>query len=388
MSNLPIEMQTISVKCKLQVPVESRSEIDRTLQRFANACNQILEVAKRENCWNTTKLHHKVYKPVREATGLKANHVCQAIRRVINNAKAVKQVHKFRPTSLSLDIRTFQYIEELQTVGVTLMCGRVKFKLSIGNYQLALLKGQSPTAATLSKTKRGDYYINICVDLPTDPTGKTPKVIGVDLGRRDIATTSTGKSWSGKQIQSTRDRYSKVRANVQSKRTRSARRLMRRLSGREQRFQKWLNHNISKQLVQDAKQLDAALTFEDLTSIRKSLNQKPRSKTERRRTNNWAFYQLRLFVGYKASVAGVPVVFVPPAYTSQTCSRCGHIHPTAGKSYRSGKVFKCGHCGFEHDADVNAAFNIAALGASFVSSPESPGMSCQLEGQMSLFSMI
>ncbi|PHJ69279.1 transposase [Nostoc linckia z18] len=381
-------MQTISVKCKLQVPVESRSEIDRTLQRFANACNQILEVAKRENCWNTTKLHHKVYKPVREATGLKANHVCQAIRRVINNAKAVKQVHKFRPTSLSLDIRTFQYIEELQTVGVTLMCGRVKFKLSIGNYQLALLKGQSPTAATLSKTKRGDYYINICVDLPTDPTGKTPKVIGVDLGRRDIATTSTGKSWSGKQIQSTRDRYSKVRANVQSKRTRSARRLMRRLSGREQRFQKWLNHNISKQLVQDAKQLDAALTFEDLTSIRKSLNQKPRSKTERRRTNNWAFYQLRLFVGYKASVAGVPVVFVPPAYTSQTCSRCGHIHPTAGKSYRSGKVFKCGHCGFEHDADVNAAFNIAALGASFVSSPESPGMSCQLEGQMSLFSMI
>lgn len=123
-------MQTISVKCKLQVPVELCSEIDRTLLLFADACNQIYKVAKRENCWNTTKLHHKVYKPVREATRLKANHVCQAIRRVIGNAKAVKQVHKFRPTSISLDIRTFQYIEELQTVGVTLMCGRVKFKLS------------------------------------------------------------------------------------------------------------------------------------------------------------------------------------------------------------------------------------------------------------------
>lgn len=245
-------MQTISVKCKLQVPVELRSEIDRTLQGFADACNQIYEIAKRENCWNTTKLHHLVYKPVREATALKANHVCQAIRRVIGNAKAVKQVHKFRPTSLSLDVRTFQYIEDLQTVGVTLMCGRVKFKLSIGNYQLALLKGQSPTAATLNKTKHGDYYINICVDLSTNPTGKTPKAIGVDLGRRDIATTATGESWSGKQIQATRDRYSKVRANVQSKRTRSSRRLLRRLSGREQRFQKWLNHNISKQLVQDA----------------------------------------------------------------------------------------------------------------------------------------
>lgn len=377
-------MQTISVKCKLQVPVELRSEIDRTLQGFAAACNQILDVANRENCWNTTKLHHKTYKAVREATGLKANHVCQAIRRVIGNAKAVKQIHKFRPTSINLDVRTFQYIEELQTVGVTLMCGRVKFKLSIGNYQLALLKGQSPTAATLNKTKQGDYYINICVDLPTDPNGRTPKVIGVDLGRRDIATTSTGKSWSGEQIQATRDRYSKVRANVQSKRTRNSRRLLRRLSGKEHRFQKWLNHNISKQLVQEAKQLNASLAFEDLTNIRESLNQKPRSKPERRRTNNWAFYQLRLFVGYKAKIAGVPVVFVPPAYTSQSCSRCGHIHPVKGKSYRNGKLFKCGHCGFEHDADVNAAMNIAALGVC-VSNPESPGMSCQLEGQLFLF---
>ncbi len=380
-------MQTISVKCKLQVPIELRSEVDRTLQGFADACNQIYEVAKRENCWNTTKLHHKVYKPVREVTGLKANHVCQAIHRVIGNAKAVKQVHKFRPTSINLDVRTFQYIEDLQTVGITLMCGRVKLKLSIGNYQLALLKGQSPTAATLNKTKRGDYYINICVDLPTNPTGTTPKVIGVDLGRRDIATTSRGVSWSGKQIQATRDRYSKVRANVQSKRTRSSRRLLRRLSGKEQKFQTWLNHNISKQLVQDAKQSNSALAFEDLTNIRQSLNQQPRSKTERRRTNNWAFYQLRLFVGYKAKVAGVPVVFVPPAYTSQTCSRCGHIHPTKGKSFRNSKFFKCEYCGFKHDADINAANNIAALGKS-VSLPESPGMSCQLGGQMTLFPTI
>ena len=380
-------MQTISVKCKLQVPVELRNEIDRTLRWFAEACHQIYEVAKREKCWNTTKLHHKVYKPVREATGLKANHVCQAIRRVIGNAASVKQVHKFRPTSINLDVRTFQYIEDLQTVGITLMCGRVKFKLSIGNYQLALLKGQAPTAATLNKTKRGDYYINVCVKRPTNPTGQRLKVVGVDLGRRDIATTSTGKSWSGKHIQSIRDRYSFVRANVQSKRTRSSRRLLRRLSGREQRFQKWLNHNISKQLVQEAKQIGADLAFEDLTNIRESLNQKPRSKTERRRTNNWAFYQLRLFVGYKANIAGVKVVFVPAAYTSQTCSRCGHIHPVKGKSYRNGKVFKCGHCGFEHDADINAANNIAALGKS-VSLPESPGMSCQLEGQLSLFPMI
>jgi len=387
--------QSLSVKCKLIVPVELRSNLDATLDGFADACNQILDVAKRENCWNTTKLHHKVYKPVRQATGLKANHVCQAIRRVIGNAKAVKQVHKFRPTSISLDVRTFRYFESQQRVGVTLKSGRVEFNLSIGGYQIALLRGQTLTSATLNKTKRGDYYINFVVEIDTPPTGKTPKasaasvsraVIGVDLGRRDIATTSQGKNWSGKQIQATRDRYSRVRSNVQSKRSRNSRRLLRRLSGREQRYQSWLNHNISKELVSSAKQMNATLVFEDLTNIRQSLNQKPRSKTERRRTNNWAFYQLRQFVGYKSAIAGVPVVFVPPAYTSQMCSRCYHVHPEKGKSYRSDKLFKCGHCGFKHDSDENAAKNIAALGAVFVSQPaQSPGIACQLQGQVSLF---
>ena len=384
MSYNTIMTQSLSVKCKLIVPTEYQPKVDETLRGFADACNQILAVAKRDNCWNTTKLHHKVYKPVREATGLKANHVCQAIRRVIGNAKAVKQIHKFRPTSISLDVRTFRYVEAEQVVGVTLKCGRVNFKLSIGGYQIALLRGQTLTSATLCKSKKGDYYINFVVEIDTPPTGKTPKVIGVDLGRRDIATTSTGKSWSGEQIQSVRDRFSKVRANVQRKRTRNSRRLLRRLSGRERRFQEWLNHNISKQLVAEADQSGSALAFEDLTGIRDSLNEKPRSKTERRRTNNWAFYQLRLFVNYKAAIAGVLVVLVPPAYTSQTCSRCRHVHPVKGKSYRNGKKFKCGHCGFEHDADINAAMNIADLGKS-VSLPESPGMACLLEGQLPLF---
>jgi IS605 OrfB family transposase len=379
--------QSLSVKCKLIVPVEHRHKIDETLQGFADACNQILSVATAEKCWNTTKLHHLVYKPVREATGLKANHVCQAIRRVIGNAKAAHEIHKFRPTSVSLDVRTFKYIESEQIVGVTLKSGRVNFKLSIGGYQIALLRGQTLTSATLKKSRQGDYYINFVVKIDTPPTGKTPKVIGVDLGRRDIATTSTGKSWNGSQIQSVRDRFSNVRANVQAKRSRNSRRLLRRLKGRERRFQEWINHNISKQLVQDAKQSGSALAFEDLTGIRESLNTKPRSKIERRRTNNWGFHQLRIFVGYKAAIAGVPVVFVPPAYTSQTCSRCRHVHPVRGKSYRKGKKFKCGHCGLEYDADINAAINIADLGAS-VSAPESPGMACLLEGQLPFFRLV
>ena len=79
-----------------------------------------------------------------------------------------------------------------------MISGRVDLNLSIGNYQRALLKGQTPTSAVLVRRNDGSYYVNIVVELPTEPTGKTPKVIGVDLGRRDIATTSTNKAWNMK----------------------------------------------------------------------------------------------------------------------------------------------------------------------------------------------
>ena len=376
--------QTITVSCKLEVPPNITPEIDKTLEQFADACNRILDTAQMEGVTNKTKLHHLVYKPVRQATDLKANHVCQAITRVLGNLKASYKIKQFRPTTILLDARTFRYEEESQVVGITLVTGRKKFDLSIGNYQKGLLKGHIPTSATLVKRKSGDYYIQICVNIPTQPIGKTPKTIGVDLGRRSIAATSTGKTWSGQQLNEIRDKYSRVRANVQSKRTKSSKRLLRRLSGRERRFQSWLNHNISKQLVAEAKDIEAALVFEDLTNIRKSLNRKPRSKKERRKTNNWAFYQLKQYVKYKACIAGVPVLSVPAAYTSQTCARCHHVHPEQGKSYRSGERYSCGNCGWKHNADINAGIVISQLGA-VVTSPESSVMDCQLEGQLSLF---
>ncbi|WP_235441035.1 RNA-guided endonuclease InsQ/TnpB family protein, partial [Limnoraphis robusta] len=292
-----------------------------------------------------------------------------------------KQIHKFRPTSISLDIRTFKYIESEQKVGVTLKSGRVNFDLKIGGYQIALLRGQSPTSATLSKSRNGNYYINIVVEVPTQPKNQTPKVLGVDLGIRDIATTSTGKSWDGEKLRETRSRFVRVRASIQSKRTKSSKRLLRRLSGKESRFQKWVNHNISKQLIEVAQQLNSAIAFEDLSGIRLRTKVRKKTLTE---INRWAFYQLRLFTEYKARIAGVDVILVDPRYTSQTCSICHHVHPEKGKSYRNGKHFKCGFCGFEHDADVNGALNIAQLGA-VVNQPEISTYSCQLEGQLLLF---
>ena len=365
-------MQTISVKCKLIVPPEARPEIDATLNGFAAACNQILEVAKREKCYNTTKLHHQTYYLVKAATGLKANHVCQAIRRVLGACEARKEVKEFRPTSLSLDSRTFSYNQAEQVVGVTLIAGRRKFKLSIGGYQIALLRNQKLTSATLNETRQGDFYINFSVDIDTPPTGKTPKVIGVDLGQKDIAHTSNGKSWSGGQIQAVRNRFAKVRASLQSKGTKGAKRLLKRLSGRERRFQQWVNHNISKQLVASSQQHNASIAFEDLTGIR---NRAKVRKSQRSNLHSWACYQLRVFTTYKARIAGTPVLLIPAPYTSQTHHVCLRI------GVRKGKDFYCEHCKKHEDADGNASQVIELWGLSVIQ-PERSILSCSLAEQV------
>ena len=187
-----------------------------------------------------------------------------------------------------------------------------------------------------------------------------------------------------------------VRASLQKKApkgTRTIRRrcreVLRRLSGRERRYQQWLNHNISKSVVRRAVSLSASIAIEDLTGIRERTNGQPRNKTERRRSNSWAFYQLRMFIEYKALGAGVRVIPISPAYTSQMCHQCLHIHPVKGKSYRSGKIFRCGHCNWLGDADFNGANNITLVGLS-INQPGGTGLSCKLSRtieyvQLSLF---
>ena len=348
-----------------------RPEIDRTLQAFADACNHILEVAKQERVKNKTKLHHLTYYNVRAKTGLKANHVCQAIRRVVVALTNHKQVHQFKGKSISLDARVFSYRETTQQVGITLINQKVWLPLNIGSYQLDLLKGKKPTSATLVKHRNGDYYIHIQVDLVTQPLNSPKHVIGVDLGQRDIAHTSTGKAWNGDQVKAVRDRYVRVRASLQPKGTKGAKRLLKRLAGKEKRFQRWVNHNISKQLVEEAKQLNAAIVFEDLTGIRQRAKVR---KSQRRALHSWAHFQLKQFTTYKAAILGVTVSSVPALYTSQTHHLCLHI------GERKGKEFFCEHCQKHEDADSNASKVIELLGVVFVTQPElSILLSCKLQ---------
>jgi len=379
--------QVLTIVCKLQPTQEQSQKIEATLSAFANACN-FINTTVDPKLVNNVRIQTLIYTQVRNQFYLSANLTIRAINRVSANRKTAKLKNKpvkdFHPTSADYDARIFDFREKDWAASLTLVGGREHIRMDVGNYQRGKLKGRKPTSATLCKHGDGSYHIHIQIKDEPPELKKSDSVVGIDLGRRDIAVTSSGDKWSGKDIQQVRDDFFKVRASLQqkaSKGTRSTRRrarqILQRLSGRERRYQSWLNHNISRTIVNKAKTSNQSIAIEDLTGIRERTNQQPRSKTERRRSNSWAFYQLREFLTYKAIQAGVKLVKVNPAYTSQMCHKCNHIHPVKGKSYRSNKSFKCGHCGWYGDADLNGAINISNIGAA-VNLPRGSGLFCSL----------
>ncbi|MFT0813740.1 RNA-guided endonuclease InsQ/TnpB family protein [Synechococcus sp. OH20] len=393
--------QVLTISCKLKVSASQAVKLEATLSAFAQA---LLAPAGRRPYWvnqntpekvvNPVKLQSLCYRAIRTRFGLSSNLAQQVCRRLAAARKVAQQknrpVKAFKSGFVTYDARIFSFREKDWTVSLTTVEGRERFELDISNYQCGMLAGSHPKAATLVKRQDGSYSIQICVESEVPEPQDTTKAIGVDLGRRDIAHTSEGDNWNGQQLNRVRDHYSRLRAALQrkaSKGTRSSRRrcrqLLQRLSGRERRFQTWVNHCISKAIVARAQATHRFIALEDLTGIRERTNQQPRSKTERRRANSeaygplarGAFYQLRQFVHYKAARAGVKVVVVPPAYSSQTCHRCLWL------GQREGKRFRCVNpaCGWEGDADLNGANVIALLGVA-VNRPRGPWLACQLQG--------
>jgi IS605 OrfB family transposase len=391
-----MEKQVLTIVCKINPMPEQVAKIEATFQAFADACNYINEVVEPKITHNVT-IQNQVYKEVRAKFGLASNLAIRAINRVSANRKAAKHkgkpVRLFLPTSVDYDARIFSFREKDWSVSLTLNGGRERFLVDVGSYQKGKLSGFTPTSATLVKNPNGAYSVNIQVKSNAPDPIKATDVIGVDLGRTDIAVTSQGEKFSGKQVTQLRDKHSRVRTSLQKKAsegTRSTRRrarsILQRLAGRERRFQSWVNHNVSKHIVGKAKESGCSIAIEDLTGIRERTNQQPRNKIERRRSNSWAFYQLRQFIDYKALGIGVEVFKVNPAYTSQTCHKCLHIHPTKGKSYRNGKTFKCGYCGWKGDADFNGANMIKSLGLS-VNQPGGSHLSCKLSRKVEYFQL-
>jgi IS605 OrfB family transposase len=134
--------------------------------------------------------------------------------------------------------------------------------------------------------------------------------------------------------------------------SKSAKRHLKKLKGKERRFKRNANHVISKKIVQSAQKHNKAIALEELKGFKVIVR-----KSQRERFGKWSFFELATFITYKAKLKGIEVVKVDPRMTSRMCSQCKHCEK-ANRSQRD--HFKCKSCGFAEAADFNAAINIAA----------------------------
>lgn len=355
-----------TVRCALEISDANSPVLESLFRRYAAACTQIAAFGKAQREGNPYKLQRALYRKIRQQHGLPANLSITALRRSAGALKAsdFKGRFQFRPTFVCLDARTFTLKLKKGVVSFSTHERRITAALDIGAYQHEALWGADKAqSAVLVKTRSG-YCINITIESHIQdalPGG----VLGVDLGIRNIAATSSGFLKPGDALFLYRAARGRIRASLQSKGTKGARRALKRLSGRERRHVSWVNHNLAKEIVLEATQNGSSLIrMENLKGIRERT--KVWNPHRNRNISNWSYGQLQGFVEYKAAMQGIRVEKIDPAYTSKSCYRC--LRP----GIRNGPSFACIPCGITMDADLNAALVIAAGGAA-VNRPESNG---------------
>jgi IS605 OrfB family transposase len=161
--------------------------------------------------------------------------------------------------------------------------------------------------------------------------------------------------FDGKPLRYVRGRYFRYRQALQKKRKTG---MVKRSKGRESRWVRSENHRVSRAIV------DLVAAHGGVLHVEKLLGIRDRTKLTRkvnRMVHSWPFAQLLDFLRYKAALAGVKVIEEDPRHTSQQCSRCGHVE--RGNRPKQAR-FCCKACGYELHADLNAARNLAAKGAS------------------------
>ncbi len=334
-------------------PEQAQALLD-TMHAFNAACDYIAEQAFEAKVANKFELQKMTYGELRSTYHLPAQ---LAIRAISKTTDVYKRDKSIKPTfrrlgALVYDERVMSF-KGIDTVSLLTISGRVLVPFRFGAYQqsqMSAMKGQADLIY-----RNGTFYLAVTLEVP-EPMPDTPDgTLGVDLGIINLATDSSGETFSGEQVEKVRQRHHALRQRLQKHGTKSASRHLKKLSGKEARFRKNTNHVISKRIVQKAKANNQAIALEDLRHIRTRTERTVR-KSQRAKHSSWSFWQLRFFLSYKATLAGVPLHTVDPAYTSRTCSVCGHCEKANRKSQA---CFVCQQCSHTDNADRNAAINIS-----------------------------
>lgn len=227
----------------------------------------------------------------------------------------------------------------------------------VGTIKIVLhrvLKG-TPKTCTISKSSTGKWYACFSCEVEPERLPENTNTVGIDVGLKTFATLSTGEEIDNPRFFRKEE---KALAKVQRKHSKLAkgtpeRRKHRKVVARVHERIAWRRHNFTHQHSRTMVNQFGTICVEDL-----NVNRMVHTHCLAKSISDAAWSMFFTQLVSKAEEAGYQVVKVNPAYTSQTCSGCGHRQ----KMPLSERVYHCPCCLLSLDRDLNASKNIHALG--------------------------
>ena len=215
-------------------------------------------------------------------------------------------------------------------------------------------------SATLSKTKSGNFFLSILMDIPQYEIvkfKKTNKQVGIDLGVKDFVITSDGKKFENKHFFKNDERkLNRLQRQLSKKKVGSNNRNKQRI-----KMAKVFEHMTNKKenyihyVVNELLSSYDTIYMEDL-SVSSMLKNHHLAKA----ISEVGFYKFKEILKSKAIANDKKVVLIDKFYpSSKTCSCCGYKNKDLKLSDR---IWQCPNCGANHDRDFNAAKNILCEG--------------------------
>lgn len=380
---------------------EQTPNLRRTLKEHTDCFNVVARIGFESKCSNSVELHKKTYytlrarypdlpaqlvcaarvkasETVRSALTWERKHALQFSKLVVKAKRLGKDAPAFKPikvpqsksASIRYDQRSYRVNWESRTVSLATVAGRIEVGFTVPKNAIHYI-GSKVRSADLC-FRNGYFYLHIVISIPAPTVKLSQEVMGIDLGLNHPAVTSNGSFLGERRWKEQERRRFRLRRQLQAKGTRSAKRHLKKLAGKQFRQRRNHDHVLSKRITQNARP-GSTIVLENLTNIRENIRHK---KGEgQRRIHSWSFAQLLSYIAYKAEARGIKVVTVDPRHTSQTCSRCQHI---SRSNRRSQNLFLCQKCGYSLNADLNASKNIrdkyimsrANFGISLVGGPQ------------------
>jgi putative transposase len=376
--------QIITAKLKLLITPEQQQMLRQTQLAYRDALNYVSRYAfAHGKTLSNDRLQQGTYREIRALFHLPSQMACNVPRQVAatykglwtklkqnlahrkaghtkKRYKGLDQSPKYVSPTVTYNYGYDYSFKSGQQVSVLTLDGRIILPYQGYDRHVALIQhGATIGAARLWYDKpHKQFYLLVSLELELpEPTPETlPNVMGVDVGMRYLATTATMSNqshfYSGKHVRAHADHYARLRKRLQKKGTRSAKRRMIAISGRERRLKLQVNHMIAKQIVEAHPHTLVGL--EELTGIRERTKRRrkrrkknrkgvelvsSRARRANRHASKWAFAELYDMIAYKTAMSRSMAIKVDADYTSQTCPMCGYTDKKNRPS--NGLLFVC-----------------------------------------------